>query len=339
MSKKVIMNVGTLDLRNASEEALAEVTRLMNVGVVLCAGDPGSVLTGRDMLNVGHVLQVPPNVPVIPGTLTLDEAYLRDLDDSAELAVLGRLRLPAVLPNDLLGAKLGKVYALGRVVCHQENLQVLRSRLADPSKRIKTIPAGFALIDDQLVLGSAALESLPAPKLYCTRRVEVAADVDAALLDGRLEALVGENLVLCPAGLKGILSKKCDWTKTQIVYYEGKLWIVDDVRDLSPYHLETMEGKATLVVLGELRVDADVTPQALSDRLGKVHNLGLISCTPAQMEAIRPLLGLRDGELADSTPVEEPEEPEDEEPEEHGYYRGGLREDEEMIGNAAYLVL
>ena len=116
MTKKVIMNVGVLDLRNATEEALAEVTRLLNVGYVLCAGDPLSTLTGRTMLNVGHVLQVSPSVPFTQGTLTLDEAYLRDLEDNAEFAVLGGLRLPAVLSNDLLEAKLGKVYALGRVV-------------------------------------------------------------------------------------------------------------------------------------------------------------------------------------------------------------------------------
>ena len=87
-------------------------------------------------------------------------------------------------------------------MCHEENAQVIESLLANPPKKIKIIPAGFELVERPLKLDNTVLESLPGAKLYCTNRVQVAADVAPAVLDARLEALVCEDIVLCPSGLK-----------------------------------------------------------------------------------------------------------------------------------------
>ena len=53
----------------------------------------------------------------------------------------------------------------------------------------------------------------------------------------------------------------------------------------------------------KLRIDQAVSPQTPSESLAKVHNLGVIWCTPEQMGALRPLLGLQDGDLLDATAV------------------------------------
>ena len=71
-----------------------------------------------------------------------------------------------------------------------------------------------------------------------------------------------------------------------------------------------MPGKATLVVTGELTIAPDVTAQMLAERLLKVHNMGRIVCAPEQMAVIESRLGLREGQLVDST--QKPEEDETE---------------------------
>jgi hypothetical protein len=91
------------------------------------------------------------------------------------------------------------------------------------------------------------------------------------------------------------------------VFYEGELWLVDDERELKASRFDYLEGKATLVVTGEATLEGAIDPKVLADRLAKVHNLGLIRCTPEQMAAIEASLGMRDGDLKDSTVPEEPE--------------------------------
>jgi hypothetical protein len=247
----------------------------------------------------------PPTAQYVRGKIVLDDNYLAGLADGTEFAVLGELQVPEVLDDDLIQKKLGQLYVTGRITCHAENLAAIQAVLADKTKSIKAIPAGFALVTKPLTLDDTTLASLPSSKLYCTRRVNIDPDVDASLLGEKLETLICEDLVLCAASLKQAVRDKGDWFKTKLVLYEGALWAVGGEQDLSEHHFEFLEGKATLVVDGELHIDQAVSPQTLSESLAKVHNLGVIWCTPEQMGALRPLLGLHDGDLLDATAVKE----------------------------------
>lgn len=248
-----------------------------------------------------------PSSQVAKGTVILDEHYVRALDDGTELAVIGSLYLPQVLPNKLLEQKLERLYVTRGIQCHEENAAVI-SRLLYTSKSMTVIPAGFELVDVPLVLSNTYLETRPAKKLFCKKRVQLDPDVDASLLDDRLERLIGEDLVFCPAGLKEVIARKCKWPETQVVLYEGDLWIVDDARDLPSYAIEALEGKATLVVLGELTVDPQLEPALLAEKLTKVHNLGMIWCTPGQQKALQEHLGLHSGAFQDSARIADSEE-------------------------------
>jgi hypothetical protein len=240
-----------------------------------------------------------PTSKVVAGDLTLREGYLRELDDGTELAVIGRLRVPQVLTNDLLKQKITRLYVLRTILCHEENAQVIAA-LADKPRKTTVIPAGFELVEGSLTLSLSGLDALPGKKLYCTGRVQINPDVDASLLDDRLDAIVSEDIVFFPVGLQEVISRKCEWHQTRLVVYVGELWIVDDERSLQAFNLDNLQGKATLVVYGELALDPGVDAQLLSDRLDKVHNFGEIRCTPEQMVAIQGCLGINDGDLVDS---------------------------------------
>jgi hypothetical protein len=82
-----------------------------------------------------------------------------------------------------------------------------------------------------------------------------------------------------------------------VAEYSGELWTIDDIRELPLFGLQALEGKATLVVFGELSIDPAIAPQLLTDKLFKVHNLGLIVCGAEQKVALNSLLGLRLGEM------------------------------------------
>jgi hypothetical protein len=382
--KKHISNVGVLDLRNTTEEAVAGIDSIGNVGLILYSRKTAPLLTRFKMGNVGASIEVSvdailingqmsfnrayftdltkplvlvvngqvwveadvhaqdversiealyingqifyprslagvlqskihqingqamayePGDRLVTGRLSLNEHYLRSLEDATSLVVLGRLSVPQVLLNDLIEIKLRSVKVFGNVTCREENAATLLPRVegSTGSPRTTIIPAGFELIENRLFLDSASLESLRNPRLYCTRPVIVSEDVEPSALDARVETIIAQQPIIAPAAHKGVIARKCDLMQTRSVFYEAELWLVEDESELVPSRFDYLEGRATLVVTGELAISPDVEPRVLAERLAKVHNLGEIYCTHEQMGAIQIRLGLSEGELLEST--------------------------------------
>jgi hypothetical protein len=291
------------------------------VGQILCPEPLAGLVQAKTSQIVGQSQSYPASGRTITGQAVLDDAFLNQLEDRSDLVVLGSLRLPQVVSNELLAQKLGKLHVVGGIRVHEENAGIIRARLSNGSGKMTVIPAGFTLVDKPLVLDDTVLEALPAPKLYCRERVVVEGSTTAGVLDDRLEQIVARDLVLCPAQLKGVMSQKCDMLATQVIFYEGELWLVDGAEELIASRFEYLDGEATLVVTGALTIDPGVEPKMLAERLAKVHNQGEIKCTPEQKGAIQARLGLNEGPLG--------------EPEEQKEAPGGGR----RLGNVNHLVL
>ena len=233
---------------------------------------------------------------------------LTGLEDGAELVILGSLRLPEVLPGELLEQKLAQLHVTGGIRVHQANAELIQARLANGARKMTIIPEGHALVANPLVLDDMVLSALPSPKLYCLERVVVDHSASPDLLDERVEQIVAKDVLLCPATLKGVMSRKFNILETRAIFYEGELWLVDGSEQFSASRFEYLDGKATLVVTGALALDEDVEPGVLANRLAKVHNMGAIKCTPEQRGAIQARLGLNEGAIGAGEEEEGPEE-------------------------------
>jgi hypothetical protein len=277
------------------------------VGQIVCPETLAGVIESKSRV-VGQTMTYPASAQVKVGDLTLDATYLGALADGADLAVVGSLRVPQVLPNDLLQRKLGKLFVSGSIVVHEENAPALRSKLVKSKDEMEIIPAGFTLVEKPLDLDNSLIEFLPGRKLFCTERVIIAADVDTATLDRYVDALTSEELIVCPLALKGTLARKTNLFESRVVFYEGELMLVDNTRHLQAARLGHMTGKLTLVVTGELIVDPDVTPQMIGERVLKVHNLGHIVCNTEQALAIESRLGLHEGDIVETPEAKAEEE-------------------------------
>lgn len=294
-------------------------------GQFFCPEDLVGAFNAKPNTVVGQSVAYPPLEHFVNGKLTLDAAWLNGLNDGAEICVLGDVRAPKVLPNDLLERKIGKLYVSGGIQCHEENARAIRARLYKSKGEFKTIPAGHEWIEKPLVLDSETLEILPGKSLYCSELVQIADEVTPAALDAQIERLVGEDLLISPAALKPVLARKCNLFETRAIFYSDQLLLVQDERTWQESRFASLKGTATLVVRGELTFDPAVSPATLSERFSKVHNFGLIRCTPEQLLAIETRLATREGEIEEMLPGKE-SEPEEAPREDH-------------IGNVNYLVL
>jgi hypothetical protein len=278
------------------------------VGQIVCPEPVLGMLQAKTKQLVGQSTAYPPGGRLIMGSLVMDEAFLKGLEDESDLVILGSLRMPRVVSDDLLAQKLGKLYVTGGIRVHEENADAIQAHLSNGARKMTVIPTGYALVEKPLVLDDTVLEALPAPKLFCLERVEVEAATSPDVLDERLAEIVAKDLLLCPAGLRGVMSHKCNMLETQTLFYDGELWLVDGAEQLSASRFEYLTGKATLVVTGALAIDPDLEPKVLADRLAKVHNQGVIKCTAEQRGAIQARLGLNEGLLGAEEEEDEPEE-------------------------------
>jgi hypothetical protein len=285
------------------EDINRQLVKLVVLGQFICPETLAGAIESKARV-MGQTVTYPSFVQTKLGDLTLDQSYLEALADGTDLAIVGDVRVPQVLPNDLLQQKLGKFFALSNtpILVHEENAQVLRAKLVPVlqpgvSQTMKIIPAGFALVEKPLDLDISLIEFLPGRKLFCTERVNIAAGVDSDMLDKYVDALKSEELILCPLALKGTLARKTNVFESRVVFYEDELMLIDGDRHLSAARLNHAPGKLTLVVTGELTIDPDVTPQVLGNKVLKVHNLGLITCNTEQAFVVESRLGLHDGEV------------------------------------------
>ena len=379
---KVIGNVGILDLRQATEETVAEIGQIGNVGEVYYTAETAKLLTRLNIGNLGASLEIPadakllsgqtvigpdffaeneagstivimgmavieagvskedikpegsdwivsglllcpehlsgrlqgkikelqgvlhvydPQTKLVVGNLTLDDYYLQGLADNTALLITGRLDAWQVLSNDLLAQKVQRITVLNRLVCREENASVLLGRLdtkrGSPKQTI--IPQGYQFVKHALQLEADLLDVLPGQKLYCAKSVQIDENIEPEALDKALETLVIEGVLVCPAGLKAVMAKKCNLLETEAVFYEGELWVIEGEANLVAARFDYLADKATLIVRGELTIAPDVAAKTLAERLEKVHLFGEIFCTADQMAALQARLGLNKGEFID----------------------------------------
>jgi hypothetical protein len=281
----------------APEDVEKGLDGLVVVGQIVCPEPVLGTLQAKTKQLVGQSMAYPPGGRLITGSLVMDEAFLKGLEGKADLVVLGSLRMPRAVSNDLLAQKLGKLYVTGGIRVHEENADAIQTHLSNGARKMTVVPAGYALVENPLVLDDTVLEALPASKLFCLERVQVEATTSPDVLDTRLAEIVAKDLLLCPSGLRAVMGRKCNILETQTIFYDGELWLVDGAEELSASRFEYLTGKATLVVTGALTLDSDLEPKVLADRLAKVHNQGVIKCTPEQRGAIQARLGLNEGLL------------------------------------------
>ena len=289
-----------------ADDVRTGIDKLIITGQVLYPEHLTSIIQSKIAHISGQSVPYSIDAKLTVGKLDLSESYLNALNDGSALMVIGKLTARKILPNDLIARKLRDIKVIGSFTCREENSAVLLERLNDSYNlgHTNVIPAGYEPVNGLLKLDAALLAVLPARKLYSSD-IHISDDVDPEQLDEAVDALKATHLLISPANLAKVVARKCNLLETTHVLYSGALWYFDDEDILLPQRFTFVDGKVTIVVTGELTIAADVTPEDLVQRVDKVHNLGEIICTPAQMAALQSRLGLGQGEFTVANAVSE----------------------------------
>ncbi len=301
----------------------SKITGMVVIGQLICPESLAGLVQSKTQQVIGETVSYPVMEKVVMNSVTLDQSFLQGLKDGSEIAIVGSLTAPKVLPSELVERKIKRLFVSGRVMVHEENMPALQSSLVKEPSRLTVVPAGYALVEKELVLDSMMLDILPSKNLFCTGTVMVQKDVQASQLDAALDKLVCLGKVFCPASLSKSLVAKCDPLETEIEFYEGELWIVEGSRVVSASQLEAVAGKITILVEGVLKFDPEVPADLLAEKIARIDNTGMIQCTREQQDVLETRMRVREGMFEDSQKPHVEEAP----------------KDEHVIGNVNYLTL
>jgi len=315
MGKAIVAPDATPELIDAKLEGMVVV------GKLICPEAIAGLLQSKAKLLMGTTTTYPEDAVVVATSLVLDDAFLNTLDDGSQLVVIDSLRVVDDVTSELIERKIRALHAHGSILCRQEHALTVKAKLVG-SRNMTVIPAGHRLIEGALTLDELTLQTLENEQLFCMGDVIINSDVDSQALDRAISKLGTLGVILCPIALKDVLKTKCDMLNNRVVLYEGTLWYVDDGRQLLPDQFNYIDGLITIVVRAGMTIASDVSPEAILERIHKIHNLGDIVCQPEHVPAIEARLGIREGDV--STPKAEETDKADEGP---------------SIGNANVLVL
>ncbi|MGB2983238.1 MAG: hypothetical protein WBC63_05170, partial [Candidatus Bipolaricaulia bacterium] len=197
----------------------------MVMGPISCPEPLAALVQSKAQLVMGPIRPYPLLAKMHMGSLTLDAAYLEGLNDRTELGVVGALTVPETLPSELIRKKLARLHVTGRTTFVDRNTADFQSILTGTSGRVRTIPDGFKVVDKEIEMTRDLLASITERKLYFTERVVIRDDVDESLFSGKIEGLACERTIFCPQKLQGAVAKVCDLLNTEVVAYEGELWL------------------------------------------------------------------------------------------------------------------
>lgn len=290
----------------ALEEGLGE---LAVAGAVVCPERLRGAVQAKLTYHAGVVktFRGGERLRLIGGKLVLDEAFLRSLPDASQVVAVSSVDAREILPNDLIARKIESLEVMvGNVRCRGENAEAIQAVLdRSMGASVRAVPVGFTPVRRLLRLNRTTLGMLPSRRVYCPETLIVGDDIEAEDLQGALEALVAEDLLICPARLQAAMGAICKLADSKPIFYEGELWLIGTVETLRPSRFDFVTGNATLVVTGVLRIDCAVEPATLYERLHAVHNFGVIDCTPDQEAALRGRLEIDAGAFSETTESDE----------------------------------
>lgn len=286
-----------------------KISGMAVVGQLVCPEPVLGVVQSKTKQVIGETVAYPIMAKFVSSSMTLNPASLLSLADGTEMAVVGSLTIPETVDNEILLQKISGLYVSGNITLHEENLAALQPRLVKSDQKITLIPKGYTLVEKDLLLDPYLLDVLPSRNLYSTGNVVIDAKVTASQLDEAINSIITLKKIYCPAGLRSILKNKSNLLQTDVLFYDGVLWRVENETTITQQQFNEIEDKVSIIVEGVLTFDDQISVETLKSKLARIDVMGIVRCTPDQIGVVETKPGVREGLIQDSTkPVEDTDE-------------------------------
>ena len=281
--KKVIGNVGILDVRTTRVEALEEIDYVENAGLVICSEDNDEVIAKLSIHNMGTIFKVPGNCKLVNGGIQIDHAYLQGQDSDFVLAVNGGVKImDDVTPEDIeKGIK--ALYVNGGISCPKAAISALKEKVMELNGGLKTEG------DDEKTkqidvygeenIDAISLETLSKPARYVVYgTLRIIEPVEVSLFERIQEIEIYGRVIVREEYLRYIKQKITGPNRQAIsVIPEGYEFLENSV-NLDKAVLEHKYESARLFTCSLLRIEDDVDTNTLKKAVSSIRSSSVIIC-------------------------------------------------------------
>lgn len=209
----VIKNVGTVDLRGASDAELARLERVENVGALLIAPGTLGKLQGVTLINVGSTIEASPKDQFLTGPmLDFDQAALSAMPDNQRLIVTGIVAFAEDIDPALIAQKFEHLHLTGVLIAPSAVRGALTGRMNHNGPSVASIPTPGGKVHnlgDRTATAGYVRYLNDGVGYFNLGRTEFAADVPVALVEQKIAAYFNLGLTVASQDVLDYLQARC----------------------------------------------------------------------------------------------------------------------------------
>lgn len=295
----VIANRAVVDLTHTTREDLARITRIRNVATVVAGDSVAGAVSTIPMENVGDVITVPDGtlLSTQPGVTTVGGESLAGAESGNEMLIVSgvlvittpvtQVRYRQIAVSGVVLAPVGSEAALGAALSRVNG--VVSYYPYAEGQQVKALTGQITLDGDALSnpTGGENDVLVAAGQLIVTTPV---ANV------GYRNVVVGGQAIL-PRASRPVLSPALT-VHGQTVWYGGsEPRVIFDDESFARAYFELLDEPISLIVLGDITIEADVTPELLREKVTDIALLGDVTTPKALVPVLQVLATERLGAI------------------------------------------
>jgi|GEM_PF-1053283 len=283
--KKYIGNVGYLDIREATKEAVETIAGVENVGIILYSPETKDLLTSINCANVGNAYELDKDAKIINGNLEFSHDALATAEKPMSYLVNGKIVFGRDVTPEDVERGINKLYVNGAILCAESCTAAVRVHLANINGELVPDSGDNQIVMGKFVLDENTLKNMEKPVRYLVLGPVKMLDLfDAKLLDKVLALKVYGPVKLRQRYAAALGERlQAPFDTTTIVPDDATLLTDDlelDAAALRRFH------KARLWTNNRLRFAHDITPELLKEHIAFLRCTGQLICRAELKETL-----------------------------------------------------
>jgi len=219
---KSIKNVNVLDLRNATEASIGEISSLGNANVVVYTPETAPLLQKLTIENANAMVEVDTGVKVegITGQITISGDFFEGYDSPVFLLVIGQAIVEPDVSIEKIDEALHGIVVIGQLLCPKPLMGAFQSKAVQIIGKTSAYPVLTRIVKGGMVLDVSRLESFEdGTEITVLGSVKIVEPVPNELLKRKLGKLFALSGVRC-------YEENATALQAQLVDGSGRLTII-----------------------------------------------------------------------------------------------------------------
>lgn len=278
---KIIGNVGVLDIRTATAEAVAAIEHIGNVGVIIYAPDTAHLIAQLNIGNMGAAVEMSGAVSLRMGQEEFSRDAFKNQAGALHLAISGQAIIHPDVPVEDIEQGLGSLFVMGQVLYPEHLGGVLQSKLRHLAGQMKSYKYA-KLVAGNLTLDQSYLQTLQdGAELSVMGRLVATQLLPNDLLAQKIKAIEVSREIICREENSQTLLARLDNKSgtLQVTIIPTGFEPVEKELRLDAGLLEVLPGRK--LYCRQLQIGADVTAEALDKALEQLIVRDALICPAA----------------------------------------------------------